>query len=228
MQTIEEGFSAVIRGRMREVSLDSQLLLGDWTLEIGSPRCVSIEYTNDWCRSPIELDLVRPILLDHLNGTKTLLDGSDSGRSTLQRELETWFLSELAASDDIEGAVCGTADDWDLAEFKSTVAGASHVVLPVGAYSTILHRATEQDGDVPRAQRTHYSARAGISGGVAYIGTAGPARADLLIGPAFTIHRVEGGAIFADVPRKLRVGYAAPYYKRIGFPWLGGEEGSPE
>lgn len=225
MQTIEDGFSALIRGRMREVSLDSELLLeDDWTLEIGSPRCVSIAYTSDWCRSPIQLDLVRPILLDHLNGRKTLVDGSDSGKSTLQRELETWFLGELATSDDIEGAVCGTADDWDLTEFKATVAGASHVVLPVGVYSTILHRAIEQDGDVPRAQRTHYSARAGISGGVAYMETSGSARADLLIGPSFTIRRIESGAILADVPRQLRVGYAAPYYKRLCFPWLG--EGS--
>lgn len=218
-QTVEEGFSAVIRGS--DVMLDSELLLDDWIVRLGTPRCVKAVYGPGWCLTSLQLDLAQPAFLES-NGIKTLLnDGSDSGRPALQDALEAWFLKELSCNEHIQETVCGQTDGWVLSDFKSSVAGASCVVLPVGVLGAVELRAAESDRNIPYANRTNYSVAAGISTGVAYFETGSRRHAELLIGSSFTLHRKADGIVVADVPRQIRLSHAKDSYRRISFPWLG-------
>lgn len=221
--TIEQGFSTLIRGKAQEVTLDSEQLLEDWTFVsgLGTPRCGHVTSDASWCRTPIELDLVQPVILDHFNGRTTLLDGADSGLPTLRDELESWFLQQLSGDERIKETTCGTVDGWNLADFRSAVAGARHVVFPVGAYRTIMSTVLDHERGTGRTQ---FQARAGLSAGLACMESS-YGQANLSIGSSFVLRRREDRAIVADVPRQLRLmNHVEPYYTRINFPWLTDKE----
>lgn len=224
--TIEQGFSALIRDRAREVKLDSAGLVEGWTFQsgLGAPQCGYVPEKLSRPQTPIELDLVRPIGLDLGNGRAKLLDGADSGLPTLRRELESWFLGQLSGDERIKEATCGDADGWSLADFRASAAGASHCVLPVGAYKAVMSKVL----DTARGPgRTRYQARAGISTGVAYIGAHSQRAATLVVGESFVIRRREDGFVVAEVPRQVKLNYAADYYTRVNFPWLSnGDDGA--
>ncbi|MYL10550.1 MAG: hypothetical protein F4010_00015 [Cenarchaeum sp. SB0669_bin_11] len=126
-------------------------------------------------------------------------------------------MEQLSRDERIDEATCGDAEGWSLADFRSSVAGASHCVLPVGAYTAVMSKVLDTDRG---AGRTQYQARAGISTGVAYIGAHSERAATLVVGGSFVLRRREDGYVVANVPRQVKLNYAAAYYTRVNFPWL--------